>query len=101
MARIRGLLLFYRSFFLIPGLILTICGCYLYYRNAKYEFGMGPYVVALKFIVFALAAYSAYRSKELYYYYNLRLSYVKLVVTAFMLDFLLFFSYFKIASYFY
>ncbi len=101
MARIRGLLLFYRSFFLIPGLILTVCGCYLYYRNAKYDFGVGPSVLGLKFIVFALAAYSAYRSKQLYFYYNLRLSYIQLIITSFILDFLLFFAYFKIASYFY
>src|SRR5690349_5012277 len=101
MARIRGLLLFYRSFFLIPGLILSICGCYLYYRNAKYDFGVGHAVFALKFIVFALAAYTAYRSKELYYYHNLQLSYITLTVTAFILDFLLFCACFKITSYFY
>lgn len=101
MARIRGLILFYRSFFFIPGLILSICGCYLYYRNAKYNFGLGHAVFALKFIAFAFAAYVAYKSKELYYYYNLQLNYAALVGTAFILDFLLFCACFKITSYVY
>ncbi|SHN45363.1 hypothetical protein SAMN05216311_12016 [Chitinophaga sp. CF418] len=99
MVRIRGLFLFYRSFFLKPGLLLTTIGCCLYYKNAKYALSVGPPVFLLKAIVFATTAYIVYRSKKLYYYYNLQLSYFTLVLTAFVLDFFLFFTCLKMTKY--
>lgn len=99
MARIRDLLLFYRSFFLKPGLLLTTLGWFLYFKNAKYNLSVGPPVFVLKALVFAVTAYMVYSRKELFFYYNLGLSYFRLVFTAFILDFFIFFAGLKIASY--
>jgi hypothetical protein len=86
MTRIRGFLTFYHSFFLYPSIILTLCGCYLFYKNNQYHYGITSSIVMMKIITTAIMAYLAYGKKELYCYYNLGLSYRLLIVLAAITD---------------
>lgn len=100
MARIRGLLLYYRSFFLIPGLLLTTAACGLYYKNARYADSIVPAILTLKVITFGLTAYLNWQRKERYYFFNLGLSPVQLIVSACLIEWLIFFTLFYITSFF-
>lgn len=88
MKKILGFLTFYRFFFLIPTLILTLCACFLYYQNSKY--GITSSIVILKLITTGLICYACYGRKELYFYFNLGLSFSTLIICAVITDLLIF-----------
>jgi len=90
MARLRGLLLYYRLFFLIPGLLLTLVGSVLYYRNARYDFNITPAILSLKILALGMTAWTASRRKERYYFFNLGISNTLLIGSACIIDILLF-----------
>ena len=84
MTRIPGFLIFYRSFYLYPTFILTCVCCYLVYKNPRYDISSGLY--ALKFLTTGMIAYLSYAKKELYFYYNVGLSFRTLTILACCLD---------------
>lgn len=90
MARIRGVLLFYRLFFLIPGLLLTCIGCYLYHRNVQVELTIIPAIYAMKILTLGMTAWMVSRRKELYYFFNLGINSKQLITAACTIDLLIF-----------
>lgn len=100
MARIRGLLLYYRSFFLVPGILLILCACWVYRSNAAKHLGILPAILSLKAIAFGMTAYVAHQRKERYYFFNLGLGPYLLTGTAFVIDFLLLFTALTLTSFF-
>ncbi|MET6996672.1 hypothetical protein [Chitinophaga defluvii] len=88
MIRIRGLLLFYRNLFW-PTFIITLCCCHIVRIWGIST--LGP-LIWLKLLSDALAFYflKVYRSKQLYFFYNLRLSYTILIVFSVIADLALF-----------
>lgn len=97
MRRISGFLTFYRSFYLYPTAVLTLCCCYLVYKNPGYDISSGLF--ALKFLTTGMFAYLSYGKKELYFYYNIGLNFLTLTIAACSLDLVTFWSAIRLTKY--